>query len=48
MEWRCFKKEIEAHLKAMGEMQELMKSPDAMQKWFENKKKEFYSLPDNG
>lgn len=37
----------EAHLKVMGEMAELMKDPDAMQKWFEEKKKEFESLPDN-
>jgi len=35
------------HLKAMNDMQELMKDPDAMQKWFESKRKEFNALPDN-
>jgi len=34
----------EPHLKAMNEMQELMKSPEAMNEWFENKRKEFDSL----
>ena len=33
-----------AHLKAMNEMQELMKSPDAMKAWFESKKKVFNAL----
>ncbi len=37
----------EEHLKAMNEMQELMQSPDAMTKWFENKRKEFDALPKN-
>lgn len=37
----------EEHLKAMNEMQELMKSPEAMQEWFENKGKEFDALPEN-
>ena len=41
-----FQKKDEAHLKAMNEMQELMKYPDAMKQWFENKKKEFESLPE--
>jgi len=36
----------EAHIKAMGEMMELMKDPQAMQEWFENKKKEFEALPE--
>ena len=35
------------HLKAMNEMQELMKSPDATKAWFENKRKKFNALPDN-
>lgn len=35
-----------AHLKAMAEMQKLMKSPDAMAKWYENKKKQFEALTD--
>lgn len=34
----------EAHLKAMSEMMELMKNPDAMNEWFENKKNQFDSL----
>lgn len=36
-----------AHLKAMNEMQELMKSPGAMNEWFESKRSEFNALPDN-
>jgi predicted small metal-binding protein len=39
-----FHKGDEAHLKAMHEMQELMKSPDDMNKWIENKRKEFEAL----
>ena len=35
----------EAHLKVMNEMQELMKSPEAMKEWFENRSKEFDALP---
>ena len=35
-----------AHLKAMNEMQELMKKPESMKAWFENKKKEFNALPE--
>lgn len=42
-----FQKGDEAHLIAMNEMMELMKSPMEMQNWFENKKKEFYELPDD-
>ena len=41
-----FQKKDEAHLKAMNEMQELMKEPEAMKAWFENKKKEFNALPE--
>lgn len=37
----------EEHLQAMNEMQELMKSPDAMKEWFENKRIEFDALPDH-
>ncbi len=37
----------EAHLKAMGEMQELMKSPELMSNWFDGKRKEFEGLADN-
>jgi len=39
-----FQKKDAAHLKAMNEMQELMKKPEAMKKWFESKKKEFEAL----
>ncbi len=35
----------EAHLEAMKNMQELMQNPEAMQSWFENKRKEFEQLP---
>ena len=42
-----FQKSDEPHLKAMKEMQELMKSPGAMNEWFENKRKEFNALPEN-
>lgn len=41
-----FQKGDEPHLKAMQAMQELMKTPDAMLTWFENKKKEFNALPE--
>ena len=37
----------EQHMIAMNKMMELMKSPEAMTKWFENKKKEFNSLPED-
>jgi hypothetical protein len=37
----------EDHLKAMNEMKDLMQEPEAMKEWFENKKKEFESLPEN-
>lgn len=35
------------HQEAMAEMQKLMQSPNAMQDWFENKRKEFDALPEN-
>ena len=41
-----FHKKDGAHLKAMNEMQELMKKPEAMKEWFANKKKEFEALPE--
>ena len=41
-----FQKKDAAHLRAMNEMQELMKKPEAMKEWFENKKKEFAALPE--
>ncbi len=37
----------EAHLKAMGEMSLLMQDPEAMQKWFDGKRKEFDALPED-
>ena len=42
-----FQKGDEAHLKAMNEMKDLMQSPEAMNKWMENKKREFEALPEN-
>jgi hypothetical protein len=42
-----FQKADPAHLKAMNEMQELMKSPKMTKEWFENKRKEFDALPEN-
>ncbi len=39
-------KNDKAHLEAMQKMKELMCKPDAMQEWFESKKKEFESLPE--
>jgi hypothetical protein len=38
----------EAHLEAMNEMRALMQNPDAMKQWFENKRREFEALPDDG
>ena len=35
------------HIEAMQQMQELMKSPEGMNAWFENKRKEFDALPDD-
>ncbi len=42
-----FKKQNSAHLAAMGKMQELMKTPGEMDKWFESKRKEFEALPES-
>ena len=42
-----FQKSDKPHLKAMNEMQEIMKSHNSMNEWFENKKKEFNALPEN-
>lgn len=39
-----FQKQDAAHLEAIGKMQEMMKDPNAMQTWFENKRKEFDAL----
>ncbi len=35
-----------AHLEAMKKMGELMKTPDAMEKWQESKRQEFEALPE--
>ncbi len=42
-----YQKNDEAHLKAMNAMQELMEKPEAMKKWFEDKKKEFEEIPED-
>ncbi len=42
-----FQQHDEAHVKAMQDMQELMQKPEAMQAWFENKKKAFDELPED-
>lgn len=41
-----FQNKDEAHLKAMKEMQTLMKDKDAMQAWFNSKKQAFDDLPE--
>ena len=42
---QMFQKEDKEHMDAMNKMQELMQSPGAMQKWFEERNKEFETLP---
>ena len=42
-----FQEQDAAHLNAMQEMQELMKNPDEMNKWFESKREEFEALPED-
>jgi len=37
----------EEHIKVMKEMKELMNDPEALKKWFENKRKEFDVLPED-
>jgi predicted small metal-binding protein len=37
----------EDHLKAMKEMKNKMKTPEAMTEWLENKRKEFEALPED-
>ena len=41
------KKGDEEHYEAMNAMQEHMNSPEAIKEWFENKRKEFNSLPED-
>jgi hypothetical protein len=43
-----FQKLDEKHLEAMNRMTELMQTPAAMQEWFDDKKKQFDSLPEDG
>ncbi len=42
-----FQQQDEAHLKAMNEMRTLMQDPQAMGKWFADKKAAFEALPEN-
>ena len=42
-----FQKGDEAHLKTMNEMQRRMQSPEEMDQWFEQKRKEFEALPES-
>jgi hypothetical protein len=42
-----FQKGDKDHLRAMNEMKEIMKTPDAMKTWFEVKRKEFDAVPEN-
>jgi Protein of unknown function (DUF1059). len=40
-----FEKGDKAHLEAMSKMRDLMQSPNAMNKWMEDKRKEFDAIP---
>ncbi len=42
-----FKQGDEAHLKVMAEMKTLMQEPEAMKKWFDDKRAEFDALPES-
>jgi len=42
-----FQKGDKAHLEAMNKMKELMQTQDAMKEWFESKRKEFDSMPED-
>jgi hypothetical protein len=42
-----FQKQDSEHLDAMKKIQELMQNPQEMQKWMENRKKEFEALPNS-
>jgi hypothetical protein len=42
-----FQKGDETHLKAMNDMQQLMQSPEAMNAWFDDKRKAFDALPNH-
>lgn len=42
-----FQKQDADHLKAMSNMQEMMKDPNAMQQWFSERQREFEALADD-
>ena len=42
-----FQQQDAAHLEAMNKMRELSQKPEAMQAWFEGKRSDFESLPDD-
>jgi len=42
-----FQKKDSAHLEAMNAMQALMTKPEGMKNWFESKRQEFDSLPED-
>ena len=42
-----FAKGDKDHLEAMNKMRDLMKDPNSMQKWFEDRKKEFEELDED-
>ena len=42
-----FQQNDEAHLKAMNEMRSLMQDTEAMEAWFEARRREFESLPED-
>jgi hypothetical protein len=44
---QMYQKQDAAHLEAMNKMSELMKQPQAMQSWFEAKKKTFEALAED-
>ncbi len=42
-----YQKQDDAHLKAMAKIQEMMNIPGEMEKWQEEKRKEFDALPED-
>lgn len=42
-----FQRQDPAHLEAMQKMMDLMNNPSEMQKWLEDKKREFEALPED-
>ena len=45
--WSAASDENEAHLEAMRSMKTRMHSPNAMQDWFDSKRREFEALPED-